>query len=165
MSLMNIELEVIFFATQKNNSVFIGNEDTVVSTNANNSNFFGIDSGLNATSAAYSNLFGYKAGAFFTDSGITNNISSNNIIIGTNISLTNLTGSFPVTSGQTLSGYHSIITDGQPSTTISGQGVIDYLIEINGLVVSSGSTEIPVGLGLGTGLPLDITDILVITII
>ena len=81
------------------------------------------------------------------------------------ISLTNLTGSFPVTSGQTLSGYHSIITDGQPSTTISGQGVINYLIEINGLVVSSGSTEIPVGLGLGTGLPLDITDILVITII
>ena len=58
------------------------------------------------------------------------------------ISLTNLTGSFPVTSVQTLSGYHSIITDGQPSTTISGQGVIDYLIEINGLVVSSGFVSV-----------------------
>jgi len=52
---------------------------------AHHSNFFGEYAGNTATNASYSSLFGYRAGLSF----FGNNIGSNNIIIGTNISLPN----------------------------------------------------------------------------
>ena len=67
--------------------------------NASNSNFFGQNAGFNATSAAYSNFFGLEAGyaasasysnLFGFRAGYTvfgQSIGSNNIIIGTNITL------------------------------------------------------------------------------
>jgi hypothetical protein len=72
-------------ATNASNSNFLGQEAGLQATNANDSNFLGYSAGENAIDAAYSNLLGYKVGSSFTD----NNISSNNIIIGTNISLPN----------------------------------------------------------------------------
>ena len=56
-------------------------------TNASNSNFLGPYAGQSATNASYSNLFGFSVGNSFSG----NNIGSNNIIIGTNISLPNAT--------------------------------------------------------------------------
>jgi hypothetical protein len=75
--------EAGFNATRANNSNFFGNSAGFGSTDAYLSNFFGTNAGFQASSASYSNLFGHYAGSSFTD----NNIGSNNIIIGTNISL------------------------------------------------------------------------------
>ena len=72
-------------ATVAERSNFIGDSAGQLATNASNSNFLGTLAGYGATNANNSNFFGYQAGKSFTD----NNIGSNNIIIGTNISLPN----------------------------------------------------------------------------
>jgi len=72
-------------ATNANNSNFFGNFAGGGAVSASYSNFFGPQSGYQATSASYSNFFGFKTGTAFT----ANNVGSNNIIIGTNISLPN----------------------------------------------------------------------------
>lgn len=64
------------------NSNFLGNGAGQNATGAYQSNFLGDGAGLGATNASYSNLFGYHVGLY-----AGNNIGSNNIIIGTNISL------------------------------------------------------------------------------
>jgi hypothetical protein len=74
-------------AISASGSNFIGSGAGQNATDAYLSNFFGIDAGYGATNASNSNLFGEKAGRTFTG----NNIGSNNIIIGTNISLPNAT--------------------------------------------------------------------------
>jgi hypothetical protein len=74
-------------ATNASFSNFFGQYAGYNATNANNSNFFGFGAGNAATNASYSNLIGFKAGSSFT----LNNIGTNNIIIGTNISLPNAT--------------------------------------------------------------------------
>jgi len=56
-------------------------------TNANRANFFGYNTGYDASNASYSNFFGYNTGSTFSG----NNVGSNNIIIGSNISLPNAT--------------------------------------------------------------------------
>jgi hypothetical protein len=71
-------------ATNAYNSNFIGLNAGAGATNAAESNFIGDSAGNNAPNASYSNLIGYYAGATL---GPGNNIGSNNIIIGTNISL------------------------------------------------------------------------------
>jgi hypothetical protein len=72
-------------ATYANNSNFLGNSAGYQATNANDSNFLGNSAGSQASSASYSTLIGFRAGAniIFGATGI----STNNIIIGTNITL------------------------------------------------------------------------------
>jgi hypothetical protein len=82
---------------------------------------------------------------------------------GTTISLINVTGSFPLTFGQTLSGYHPIATDTTPRTNITGTGNIGYTIVINGEEVDSGVLPLPTTIGIQSG-PLSPTDIVVLTI-
>ena len=74
-----------FNATNANNSNFLGAFAGEQATNANDSNFFGQFAGFNAFSASYSTLIGFQVGRRLSSNGI----SSNNIIIGTNITLEN----------------------------------------------------------------------------
>jgi hypothetical protein len=85
--------------------------------NASDANFIGQNAGTNATNASYSNLFGYKVGSSFT----ANNIGSNNIIIGTNISLPNAATN-AINIGGVLFGTGTYgTTTGDPSITpVSG---------------------------------------------
>jgi hypothetical protein len=70
-------------ATNAHQSNFLGYGAGLGAGNANNSNFFGRDTGQNAFNASYSTLIGYYVGKRITGNGI----NSNNIIIGTNITL------------------------------------------------------------------------------
>ena len=103
-------------ATNANNSNFLGYNAGYVATNANNSNFFGVSAGQSAKSASYSTLIGFNAGRNVAGGAL--GIKSNNIIIGTNITLEdgrqdsiNLgglifgTGSYSTTTGNPFSGY------------------------------------------------------------
>jgi hypothetical protein len=66
-------------------SNFMGQDAGQYANNVNYSNFIGFAAGQNADNAPNSNLFGYNVGKSFN----SNFIGSNNIIIGTNISLPN----------------------------------------------------------------------------
>ena len=72
-------------AINANRSNFLGNSAGQNATNANNSNFLGNNAGNAATSASYSTLIGYQVG--YNVAGGALGIKSNNIIIGTNITL------------------------------------------------------------------------------
>lgn len=72
-----------FQAAGASYSNFMGYQAGFQATNAKNSNFIGYQAGYQATGASYSNLFGYKVG----DAQSLGSLGSNNIIIGTNISL------------------------------------------------------------------------------
>lgn len=74
-------------ATSAESSNFIGTESGFGATSSVNSTFLGYRTGYNASGASYSNLIGFQVGKTFT----ANTIGSNNIIIGTNISLPNAT--------------------------------------------------------------------------
>jgi hypothetical protein len=65
------------------NSNFLGKDAGNSATNANNSNFLGRGAGNGATNASFSNFLGSGAGA---NDG-TGSMGTNNIVIGTNISL------------------------------------------------------------------------------
>jgi hypothetical protein len=117
-------------ATAANNSNFIGNEAGNAATNAkesnffgsnagkgginaNGSNFFGTNAGKNAPSASYSNLFGYNVGNGENIGGIF----SNNIIIGTNISLPSGTAN-SINLGGVLFGTNTYATPTGPPSTV-----------------------------------------------
>lgn len=107
-------------ATTANESNFLGQQAGYQATNALRSNFFGTSAGASATNASYSNLFGYLAGKTFG----SNNIGTNNIIIGTNISLPNATTN-SINIGGVLFGtgtYSSIV--GTPSISANTSGKI-----------------------------------------
>ncbi|XAI97394.1 hypothetical protein [Leptolyngbya phage Lbo-JY46] len=72
-------------ATNSGYSFFAGRNAGNGATNANNSTIIGFNAGVNATNAELCTLIGREVGRTFTG----NNIGSNNIIIGTNISLPN----------------------------------------------------------------------------
>ena len=104
-----------FNATNASNSNFLGLSAGRSATGANNSNFLGLNAGRSATSASYSTLIGHQAG--FNNQGGAFGIKSNNIIIGTNITLPDgaqdsinlgaiifATGSYPTTTGNPFSG-------------------------------------------------------------
>jgi hypothetical protein len=93
-----------YFATYANNSNFIGSYSGYLSSyaslsnfigdsagvravSASNSNFIGNQSGTDAKKASYSTLIGFRAG--FNSNSSINGIGSNNIVIGTNITLPN----------------------------------------------------------------------------
>jgi hypothetical protein len=69
-------------ATDAYYSNFFGFQAGVSAKNARFSNLIGYYAGVSASGASFSNLFGYRVGY-----NIGNSIGSNNIIIGTNISL------------------------------------------------------------------------------
>jgi hypothetical protein len=71
-------------ATNADQSNFFGYQAGRSATNAYISNFIGVNAGTNAVSASYSTLLGKNAGSTPTGTG---SIGSNNIIIGTNITL------------------------------------------------------------------------------
>jgi len=106
-------------ATNASFSNFLGNNAGALAINASNSNFFGSLTGYQAQNAQYSTLIGFKVGF---NSDISNfGIGSNNIIIGTNISLPDTTTN-AVNIGGILfgTGTYATIT-GDPSTTpVSG---------------------------------------------
>ena len=70
-------------AANANNSNFLGVNAGNGATNAANSNFLGYNAGHIAPNASYSTLIGYQVGYNASSTGV----GSNNIIIGTNISL------------------------------------------------------------------------------
>ncbi len=109
-----------YLALSANNSNFIGLNAGSGAAGAANSIFIGQNAGINSTNASYSTLLGFKVGAFFT----ANQIGSNNIIIGTNISLPSGTTN-SMNLGGTLfgSGFYSTIT-GNPYTLASSTGRI-----------------------------------------
>ena len=73
-------------ATNANNSNFFGTTTGYSASNASNSNFFGNSAGYTAISASYSTLIGQQVG--YNTGGLpSTSIGSNNIIIGTNITL------------------------------------------------------------------------------
>jgi hypothetical protein len=90
-------------------SNFLGQSAGYSATSAN-SNFLGQNAGFQATNASYSTLIGYNVGQ-----GTIGSIGSNNIIIGTNISL-----SAGTTNSINLGGVLFAITY---STTSGGQQV------------------------------------------
>jgi hypothetical protein len=118
-------------ATNANNSNFLGSEAGSNATNANDSNFFGFQAGFSATSANNSNFFGFQAGRGATSASFSNflgfqagsgSTGSNNIIIGTNISLT---GSNSINIGGVLFGINTHnITTGSPSFSAQTTGRI-----------------------------------------
>jgi hypothetical protein len=109
-----------FQATNAYYSNFFGFQAGYGATNTNNANFFGRNAGLAANSASYSNLFGYNVG---NSLGI-DSIGSNNIIIGTNISLPSLTTN-SINIGGVLFGANTYeITTGIPSISAQTNGKI-----------------------------------------
>ena len=147
-------------ATEASQSNFIGFQAGRSATNAAHSNFFGRNAGFNATSASFSTLIGYQAG--YNTAGGALGIRSNNIIIGTNITLEhgrqdsiNLgglifgTGSYSTIAGNPFSGSANGrvgINVVNPLYTLDVSGSGNYT---NGLTVS-GSTTITGSLGVGT---------------
>lgn len=74
-------------ATNATRSNFLGYLAGFGATNANRANFLGYLTGYQATSASYSTLIGYQVA--YNPAGGALGIKSNNIIIGTNITLEN----------------------------------------------------------------------------
>jgi len=168
-------------AYSANNSNFFGQSAGINAINANNSNFLGASAGFGASSASYSNFLGNAAGyqsvsasystliGYQAGYNTIGSIGSNNIIIGTNITLAaqqkdsiNLggiifaTGSYSTTSGNPFSGSVSGAKVGigtsTPSYTLDISGstrINDILIleprtttpgtPTNGMVIVSGS--------------------------
>jgi hypothetical protein len=109
-------------ATGANYSNFIGNYAGSGAFNVQVSNFIGDNAGGNATNASYSTIIGYRAG-FATDASLS--IGSNNIIIGTDITLPpNAANSINI--GGVLFGSNTYQTDflGIPFTGASSTGRI-----------------------------------------
>lgn len=104
-------------ATNAFYSNFIGFLSGYQATGASQSNFIGIDAGREATNASLSNFLGYSAGKSF----VGNNLGSNNIIIGTNISLPNATAD-SINIGGVLfgTGTYSNIGTNPLTTPVSG---------------------------------------------
>jgi len=125
-------------ATNASNSNFFGRLTGFGATGATHSNFFGQQAGNEATGASFSTLFGFRTGLSFTG----NNIGSNNIIIGTNISLPDATAN-SINLGGVLFGLHtySDITSDDPSIvpTATGKIGIRTVTPLNTLHITSES--------------------------
>ena len=147
-----------YFSKNSNNSNFIGNQAGYNATgatysnfigeyagyntkNVTNSNFIGNNAGNSSTGATFSNLFGYRTGLNYSG----NQLGSNNIIIGTNISLPNATTN-AINIGGVLfgTGTYSATGTSTPSiTAVSGGkigiGVVTPLetLHVNGSIVVS----------------------------
>jgi len=108
-------------ATNASYSNFLGTNAGQGANNASNSNFLGQNAGQNASGATNSTLIGYQAG--YTSSK-PNSIGSNNIVIGTNITLPpNATNRINI--GGVLFGSNTYsTTTGNPTTGATSTGRI-----------------------------------------
>jgi hypothetical protein len=88
-------------------------------TSASNSNFLGQNAGFQATNASYSTLIGYNVGQ-----GTIGSIGSNNIIIGTNISLSAGTTNSINLGGVLFANNTYSTTSGNPSISAQTNGRI-----------------------------------------
>jgi hypothetical protein len=111
-----------FKAVGVNNTNFIGNYAGTGATNTTYSNFIGTNAGMDVTNTNYSTLIGYNVGRNPVPSTLS--IGSNNIIIGTNISLpSGATNSINLGGVLFGTGTYSTIT-GNPSITGQNNGRI-----------------------------------------
>jgi hypothetical protein len=121
--------------TNASYSNFFGYNTGTSANNATYSNFIGYQAGYGEGNASYSNLLGYQAGYGFTGDFI----GSNNVIIGTNISLPNATAN-AINIGGVLFGTGTYsTTTGNPSiTAVSGGrigiGIVSpaFTLDVNG---------------------------------
>jgi hypothetical protein len=129
-------------ASSTDNSNFIGTSAGQGATSVSSSNFIGYEAGYSAINSDFSNLFGIRAGKSFTG----NNIGSNNIIIGSNISLPNATANAMNLGGVLFAtGTNFNPSGGNPSiTAISGGkvgiGVVSpqTTLDVNGIIRQTG---------------------------
>lgn len=130
-------------ASNASQSNFIGYQTGLNATLASNSNFVGFDAGNGASNASNSNIIGRKAGMTFAG----NNIGSNNIIIGTNISLPNAAADSMNIGGVLFgTGFYSTVT-GNPSIAPVSTGRIgignvtpSYLLHVGSSAITSGTS-------------------------
>ncbi len=102
------------------NSIYLGNNAGFDTTLVTYSNLIGYNAGSGLNNASYSNFIGYNAGASF----LNNNLSVNNIIIGTNITLPN-TSTNRLNLGGIIFGFNTYATTGgNPAFTASTGGRI-----------------------------------------
>jgi hypothetical protein len=122
-------------ATNANNSIFIGEQAGFEATNANNSVIIGQSAGFQSSDASYSVLIGHRAG--YGGTGGFNSITSNNIVIGTNITLPILAKD-SINIGGIIFGTGSYsTTTGTPSSTPSnGRIGINVVSPVYGFDVS-----------------------------
>jgi len=142
-------------ATNANGSNFFGQGAGNGATGASYSNFMGNNAGNNATGASYSTLLGYNV-AHETITPATH-IGSNNIIIGTNITLPTGTSN-GINIGGVIFGKNTYFTtSGNPSQAPTSSGQIGIGVNVPTarlhLAASSGSPgTAPLKLSLGTNL-------------
>ena len=145
-------------ATSANSSNFLGNSAGYSASSANSSNFLGPYAGYQATNASYSTLIGYQAGY-----NAIGSIGSNNIIIGTNITLAtqqkdsiNLggiifaTGSYSTISGNSFSGSVSGAKVGIGTSTPLYTLDVSGSTRINDILILEPRTTTPTGQPTGS---------------
>ena len=125
------------YATNVVSSNYIGYAAGFSASSVNYSNFLGFSSGYQATGASYSNIFGFQAG-YATSRA--NSIGSNNIIIGTNITLPVATAN-AINIGGVLfgSGTYSTTAGNPSSIANNGKIGINVVTPLTTLHVSGGT--------------------------
>jgi len=108
------------YSTEANRSNFIGTNAGQAATNAAYSNFLGFSTGYQAASASYSVLLGYQAG--YNTAGGALGVKSNNIIIGTNITLPDGAKDSINLGGIIFATGSYATTTGSPSAAASANG-------------------------------------------
>lgn len=102
---------------------------------------------------------------FFVNNTTSNAAFTSFFDNGGTIPLTNQTGSFPVSSGQTLTGDHGL-TNSNPQVNVTGSTTISFTVVKNGSTIA-GPTSIspPVNIGLNlSSLALQASDFIFVTI-
>jgi len=128
--------EAGILAINASSSNFFGNRAGYQAFKANHSNFLGKDAGMSAISASYSTLIGYQVGRNVVGLEGTS-IKSNNIIIGTNITLPNGTQN-SINLGAIIfaTGSYSTITGTPFSGSANGRVGINVINPTNTLEVA-----------------------------
>ncbi len=147
-------------ATNSSNSNFIGTNAGNVANLAAYSNFIGFNAGNGANGSTYSNLIGYNAGKRV----VNNNIGTNNIIIGTNITLPSATTNAMNIGGVLYGmGLQNDVAATNPYETPKagakiGIGLVSpaYTLDVNGITNTLG-LRMPTGAATGMVLTSDAT--------
>lgn len=138
-------------------SNFWGSQTGFQAVGASYSNFSGYSTGFKAANASYSTLSGYRVGSTFTG----NNLGSNNIIIGTNISLLNASANAINLGGVLFAKNTYSTTTGNPSIAATATGSVGVGVVPGDITArlqlpaatgaaGSGSLKLPIGTPLGT---------------
>jgi hypothetical protein len=125
-------------ALNASNSNFFGQSAGLEATNAASSNFFGQSAGQQAVNASYSTLIGHKAGSAMPNPA--NSIGSNNIIIGTNITLPaqqkdsiNLGGIIFATGSHSDQNAQYPLSGSMPNAKVGiGTSTPEYTLDVSG---------------------------------